>query len=138
MINDLNISGVQLWKYVDDITMSETVEKNQPSKIQVAVDELSNKSKANKSQPNETKCKELRIGFSKSDQIFDPVKVNDTNLEVLDTVKLLGLNLSSDLRWNTHISEIISKVASRLYFLRELKRSKVACKKVSFILRNLH
>ena len=125
-----NISGVQLWKYIDDITMSETVEKNQPSKIQDAVDELSNKSKANKSQPNETKCKELRIGFFKSDQIFDPVKVNDTNLEVVDNVKLLGLNLSSDLRRNTHISEIISKVASRLYFLRELKRSKVACREL--------
>ena len=51
MINVLNISGVQLWIYVDDITVSETVEKNQPNKIQDAVDELSNKSKANKSQP---------------------------------------------------------------------------------------
>ena len=112
MPNDLNISGVQLWKYVDDITWSKTVEKNQQSKIQDAVDELINKSKANKSQPNETKCKELRIGFSKSDQIFDPVKVNDTNLEVVNSVKLLGLKLSNDLRWNTHISEIVGKVAS--------------------------
>ena len=102
-----------LWKYLDDISMSETVEKNQPSKIQDAVDELRNKSKANKSQPNETKCKELRIGFSKSDQIFDPVKVNDTNLEIVYNVGLLGLNLRSDLGWNTLISEIISKVASR-------------------------
>ena len=110
--------------------MSETVEKDQPSKIQIAVDELSNKSWANKFQPNETKCKELRIGFSKSDQIFDSVKVNDTNLEVVENVKLLGLNLSSDLRWNAHISEIISKAASRLYFLRQLKRSKVACKEL--------
>ena len=107
--------------------MSETVEKDQPSKIQIAVDELSNKSWANKFQPNETKCKELRIGFSKSDQIFDSVKVDDTNLEVVENVKLLGL---SDLRWNAHISEIISKAASRLYFLRQLKRSKVACKEL--------
>ena len=68
--------------------------------------------------------------MSKSDQIFDPVKVNDINLEVVDTVKLLGVNLSSDIRWNTHISEIISKVASRLYFLRELKRSKMACREL--------
>lgn len=130
MINDLNISGVQLWKYVDDITMSESVEKNQPSKIQLAVDDLSNKSKANKSQLNETKCKELRIGFSKSDKVFDPVKVNDTDLELVDNVKLLGLNLSKDLRWNTHVSEIISKVATRLYFLRQLKRSRVASKEL--------
>ena len=69
------------------------------------------------------------MGFSKSDKIFDPVKVNDTNLEVVSNAKLLGLNLSSDLRWNIHISEIRSKVASRLYFLGQLKRSKVACNK---------
>ena len=122
---------MQLWIYIDDITMSETVEKNQPSKIQDAVDELSNKSKAKQIPAySEIKCKELRIGFSKSDQIFDPVKVNDTNLEVVDTVKLLGLNLSSDLRWKPTSQKLISKVASRLYFLRELKRSKVSCKEL--------
>ena len=36
-------------------------------------------------------------------------------------VKLLGLNISSDLRWNCHVAEISKKVASRLYFLKKLK-----------------
>ena len=37
--------------------------------------------------------------------------------------KLLGLNISSDLKWNFHVSEIVRKVASRLYLLRQLKRA---------------
>jgi len=31
MINDLHVLGVNLWKYVDDVTMSESFEKHQPS-----------------------------------------------------------------------------------------------------------
>ena len=122
--------------------MSESVGKSQSNKIQDAVDELSNKSEANKSQPNEAKCKELRMVFSKTDKILDPDTVNDTNFEVVQvdiaTYKILGLNLSSDLRWNTLISEKISKVSFEIVFLRQLRLPKVACKEFSIILRNLH
>ena len=38
MINDINVNGVNLWKYVNDTSMAETVHKGQPSGIQVAVD----------------------------------------------------------------------------------------------------
>ena len=84
MVNDISVSGVQLWKYVDDITTSESVVKNQLSRIQAAVDELCDKTKADKFQLKEIKCKERRIDFSKSDKGFSPVNVNDTNLEVVN------------------------------------------------------
>ena len=41
MINDINVNGVNLWKYVDDTSMAKTVHKGQPSGIQFAVDDLS-------------------------------------------------------------------------------------------------
>ena len=40
--------------------------------------------------------------------------------------KLLGLNISSDLKWNVHVLELVKKASYRLYFLRQLKRSQVA------------
>ena len=46
----------------------------------------------------------------------------------MSTVKLLGLNISSDLRWNGHVAEISKKVASRLYFLKQLKRANFPAK----------
>ena len=44
---------------------------------------------------------------------------------VVGSVKLLGLNIASDLTWNSHISEVIKKASKRLYFLVQLKRARV-------------
>lgn len=125
MINDLIIPGTDMWKYVDDSTISETVMKSEVSKVQQAVDELATQASADKFQLNETKCKELRITFSHSRKNFDPIKVNDQDLECVEQAKILGLQISCDLTWNNHVSEVVKKVNKRLYFLRQLKRAQV-------------
>ena len=56
------------------------------------------------------------------------VVINRKATEVVSTVKLLGLNISSDLRWNCHVAEVRQKVASRLYFLKQLKRANIPAK----------
>ena len=65
---------------------------------------------------NETKCKELRITFSR--------------LECVKYAAILGLQISSDLTWNNNICEIVKKLNKRLYFLRQLKRSHVKSEKL--------
>ena len=67
----------------------------------------------------------MPISFTKSQQEFEPILINGDALEVVDSVKLLGLNISSDLTWNIHINEILKKASKRLYFLLQLKRAKV-------------
>jgi len=37
--------------------------------------------------------------------------------------KLLGVNVASDLKWVLHVDAITSKAASRLHFLKQLKRA---------------
>ena len=69
----------------------------------------------------------MPISFTKSQQEFEPILINGDALEVVDSVKLLGLNISSDLTWNIHINEILKKASKRLYFLVQLKRAKVTC-----------
>ena len=68
---------------------------------------------------------EMRISVTKSQQEFEPILLNGYSLEVVDSVKLLGLNISSDLTWNTHINETVKKASKRLYIfwfnLRELR-----------------
>ena len=39
---------------------------------------------------------------------------------------MLGLNISSDLKWRVHVSELVRKASTRLYFLRQRKKSHVA------------
>ena len=67
----------------------------------------------------------MRISFTKSQQEFEPILINGDALEVLDSVKLLGLNISSDLTWNIYINETVKKGSKRLYIfwynLRELR-----------------
>ena len=67
----------------------------------------------------------MRISFTKSQQEFEPILINGDALEVVDSVKLLGLNISSDLTWNIYINETVKKGSKRLYIfwynLRELR-----------------
>ena len=52
MIDELDIPNTELWKYVDDSTMSETVGRNQNSNMQTAVDTLVNRPATDKFQLN--------------------------------------------------------------------------------------
>ena len=130
MIDDIDVTDLDLWKYVDDTTMAEYVPKNHTSNIQDAVSVLATQSYANKFQLNESKCKEFRISFAKCEPVFAPIIVNGNPIERVSCIKLLGLNISSDLKWNNHISEIIKKTSARLYCLRQLKRANIATKEL--------
>ena len=44
MIDDINTSNTELWKYVDDTTIAECVDKMEDSRIQSDVEELIAKS----------------------------------------------------------------------------------------------
>ena len=112
MINDINVNGVNLWRYVDDTSMAETVHKGQPIGIQVSVDELVRKAETDKFQLNETKCKELQISFSRSADSFETVTINSKAIEVATNVKLLGLTISNNLKWNDHIENVIKSKCS--------------------------
>ena len=46
-------------------------------------------------------------------------------LEVVDSVKLLGVTITSNLTWNLHVAEVIKKASRRFYFLLQLKRAHV-------------
>ena len=102
-------------------SMADTVHKGQPSGIQ---DELVRQAETDKFQLNETKCEELQISFSRSADSFEAVTINNKPTEVVVSVKLLGFTISSNLKWNALIENVIKKGASRFYQLRQLKRAK--------------
>ena len=122
--NDLD-TPADMWKYVNDTSISETVEKGCESNLQRVVDDLSRQSSSEGFQLNEAKCKELRISFTNNNSTFNPILLNGKPLEEVTSAKLLGLNISNDLKWNVHVLELVKKTYCRLYFLRQLKRSHV-------------
>ena len=123
MINDRVVENSRSWKYADDTTISETVAKGELSKAQRYTDKVIQWSLENRVQLNTEKFKKMRISFTKSPQEFEPILINGDTLEVVENVKLLGLNISSNLTWNIHINEIVKKASKRLYFFIQLKRA---------------
>ena len=127
MINDLVINGACVWKYVDDTTASEVVGKGEVSSAQIIADKVAEWSLANRVQLKNEKCTELRISFARNKATFESIRVHGKELELVDSAKLLGITITSDLSWNTHVNDVIKKAAKRLYFLVQLKRAKVPC-----------
>ncbi len=125
MINDLEINNGEYWTFVDDTTASETVAKGKSSNAQLIADEVVEWSTRNRMKLNSDKCKELRISFSKKDQNFPAISINGKEIEVATNVKLLGLTVSNNLKWNEHINGIVKKANKIMYFLIQLKRAKV-------------
>ena len=111
------INGACVWKYVDDTTASEVVGKGEISSAQIIADKVAEWSLANRVQLNNEKCKELRISFARNKATFEPIRVHGKELELVDSAKLIGITITSDLSWNTHVNDVIKKAAKRLYFL---------------------
>jgi len=74
---------------------------------------------------NTNKTKEMLLGpLSKSSP--DEIIIGQVKVERVTGFKLLGIHITSDLKWNTHIDKICAKASSRLYFLKQLKRAGLA------------
>ena len=126
LINDLYVDDLaNVWKYVDDTTASEVVAKGNRSCARNIANKVVEWSMQNRVKLNSEKCKDLRISFVKNEPQFAPIVVDGKELERVTSAKLLGLTISSNLTWNEHISDVIKKASKRLYFLVQLKRSRV-------------
>ena len=65
------------------------------------------------------------MSFAHSPTNHELVEIDGCKIETVQVVKLLGLYIQEDLKWNSHVSEMTKKAAKRLYFLVQLKRAQV-------------
>ena len=57
---------------------------------------------------------------------FSQVAIEGVEFEIVSSAKVLGVVISSDLKWSAHIDSITTKAAKRLNLLRQLKRVRIA------------
>ena len=127
MINDLEVTSSDgVFKYVDDTTTHEVVKKGENSQAQTLLDEINDWSIANKFQLHPQKCKELRISFTRDDVSHEDVLIDQSTLNIVESVKILGVTIQNNLKWNLHIKDTVKKASKRLYFLKQLKRAKLS------------
>lgn len=105
MINNLSEADTIL--YLDDTTLVKSVSKNETSYMQLRVDELVRQVEADGFQLSESKCKELRISFSRSESSVDHISINDKQIELVS--KLLGVVVSDNLRRNICVESMCKK-----------------------------
>ncbi|KAI8500437.1 hypothetical protein Bbelb_220030 [Branchiostoma belcheri] len=110
------------WKFVDDLNLLEVRHPiSAPSNIQKDLTDLENWSNDSHMRLHPAKCKVLHILFSKVPYVAPPLSVNGIELQQVQGMKILGVFLQANLRWNSHVDSICCKSSQRLFLLRKLK-----------------
>ena len=110
--------GCLTHKYVNDTT-TEVLGRSAVSRMQSFVDVLVQQATDAGMIVNGRKMKEMMIGpilISQGPTVGTPV-------DRITVFKLLGVHVASNLKWSQHVDAITSKAATRLHFLKQLKRS---------------
>jgi hypothetical protein len=128
VINDLSVPLPTI-KYVDDVSIISVSNQPDNPELQNSLYDLHRWCVTSGLCLNIDKTKELVIHFGK---IFTTSSVPLLTLDGepisrIDSFKVLGIIVSSDLTWNAHVAYIVSKACKRLYVVYQLLRSGVAC-----------
>eukprot|EP00061_Rhincodon_typus_P006616 g27441.t1 len=78
--------------------------------------------KGNKLSLNISKMKELVIDFRKQGGGHAPIYVNVAEVEMVDSIKFLGVTITNNLSWSTHVDEMVKKAQQHLYFYGRLRK----------------
>ena len=109
-------------KYVDDLTAIENINASNGSTIQTDLNKFDNWALKNNMKLNPTKCMYMDISFMKDPQVLPPLQLCNQNLQSADVVKILGIKIAKDLKWDIHIGEVLRRASGRLFMLTRLKR----------------
>jgi len=81
---------------------------------------------------NSKKTKEMILGTANKSQPL-LLTICNSQVERVTCFKVLGINICNNLRWDAHVDALCSKVTSRLYFLKLLKRSGLSANDLVFL-----
>ena len=108
-------------KYVDDLTLVENISVRQQSTIQCDLDSFDQWATENHMNLNPAKCMFMDITFVKGPPVLPPLRLCGQDLQSTEVVKILGIKITNDLRWDVHISDVTRRASGRLFMLSMLK-----------------
>ena len=123
-------------KFVDDLTLAESINLQeqlvkvngnfvlpvQNSKVNKKLDQIKNQANENQMKVNLKKTKIMVFNPCKSLEFKPEISLDGNKLETVDEMKLLGLSIRSDMKWNSNTSNMVKKASKRLWILRRLKQ----------------
>ncbi|XP_071956838.1 uncharacterized protein [Antedon mediterranea] len=127
MVNNSLREFPNRWKYVDDLSICEVHNKKTPPNVQDQLNELSQWTKDNNMIINIEKTNFMNISFAKSQPIVKSFTINNIKITNVECLKLLGVQITNDLKWNMHIHDVVNRASKRLHMLTCLKRFGMPC-----------
>ena len=89
--------------------------------MQPQINSLETWSLSNNMKLNPKKCIVMTISFMKR-PIQQTFYIDTTSLNAASVVKVLGIYIQQNLKWDTQVKEMLKKCNGRLFMLRTLKR----------------
>ena len=125
---------VDMAKFADDTTLCGHVTDDDDTRYRAQVHDVTEWCHRNNLHLNVNKTKEIVIDFKTHKSPIDPLIINGSEVERVDTFKFLGVNISNNLKWENHIVNNLKGAQQKMYFLRLLKSFNVS----SYILVNFY
>ena len=98
------------------------------NKLQNAVNDIQMWATDNNMSLNASKTKELLVYYGREELDIPRITINGDVIERVTCAKLLGCHIMSNLSWEDHIANLVSKASRRLHLLRELTRAGLSTK----------
>ncbi len=120
-------SSISIIKFSDDTVVLGLISKDDETAYLDEVERLTSWCQDNCLSLNVSKTKELIVDFRKSQQRpYTPLMISGTPVERVSSFKYLGVNISEDLTWTTHIQTQVKKARQRLYHLQQLRTFRIS------------
>ncbi len=114
-------------KFADDTVVLGLISNNDETAYLDEVERLASWCQDNCLSLNVSKTKELIVDFRKRHLLpYTPLMISGTPVERVSSFKYLGVKISEDLTWTTHIQTQVKKARQRLYHLRQLRKFRVS------------
>ncbi len=120
-------SSTSVIKFADDTVVLGLINNEDEAAYLHEVERITSWCQDNCLSLNVSKTKELIVDFRKRQQSpYSPLMISGTPVERVSSFKYLGVNISEDLTWTTHIQTQVKKARQRLYHLRQLRKFRVS------------
>ncbi len=120
-------SSTSIIKCADDTVVLGLISNNDETAYLDEVKRLTSWCQDNCLSLNVSKTKELIVDFRKRQQRpYTSLKISGTPVEGGGSFKYIGVNISEDLTWTTHIQTQVNKARQRLYHLQQLRKFRVS------------
>ncbi|MCI4377478.1 hypothetical protein PGIGA_G00204120 [Pangasianodon gigas] len=117
----------KLVKFADNTVVVGLITNNDEKAYLEEVNILSTWCRNNNLSLNITKTKEMIVDYGKKQvRNYSPLLIKGATVERVRNFKYLGVHLTEDLSWTTHINSLVTRAHQRIYHLRRLARFRVS------------